>query len=68
MKFGDHAEIIATRNGKVCVEFVRNRWRIYEVIESGEFVSKGKAVRHDGKPAAFWTKQAAIEYINSSLK
>ena len=68
MKLGDGAEIITTKHGKVCVELVRNRWRIYEVLESGGFVSKGKAVREDGKPAAFWTKQAAIEYIDSSLR
>ena len=68
MKLGESAEIIATEHGKLCVERVRNRWRIYEVIESGGFVLRGKAVRQDDKPTAFWTKEAAMAYIKTSFR
>jgi hypothetical protein len=68
MKLGDNAEIVPTKNGKVSVEPVRDRWRIYEVIESGGFVSKGRAIRDNEKPVAFWTKQDAMKYIVTRLK
>lgn len=68
MKLGDGAEIVSTKDGKATVEFVRNRWRIYEVIESGGFKSKGRALRQDNKPLSFWTKQDAMNYVDRRLR
>jgi hypothetical protein len=68
MKLGDDAEIVSTKDGKVSVEFVRDRWRIYEVIESGGFMSKGRALRQDNKPLAFWMKQDAKKYVDRWLR
>jgi hypothetical protein len=68
MSLPKNAEIVVTEHGKVCVQLVRSRWRIYEVIESDGFVRKGKALRRDDKPVAFWTRRAAIEYIKESVK
>jgi hypothetical protein len=68
MKLGDGAEIVSIKDGKVSVEFVRNRWRIYEAIESGGFMSKGSALRQDDRPLTFWTKQEAMKYIEGRLR
>ena len=68
MKLGDDAQIVSIKDGKVSIEFVRNRWRIYEVIESGGFMSKGKALRQDDRTLTFWTKQDAIKYIERRLR
>jgi hypothetical protein len=68
MKLGDEAEIVSIKDGKVSVEFVRDRWRISEVVESGGFMSKGRALRQDDKPMAFWTKQDAMNYVDRWLR
>ena len=68
MKLGDSAEIVSTKNGRVCVEFVRDRWRIYELIESDGFMSKSRALRQDDKPLTFRTKQDAMKYIDWRLR
>jgi hypothetical protein len=68
MKLGDGAEIVSIKDGKVSVEFVRHRWRTYEIIKSGGFMSKSKALRQDDRPRMFWTKQEAMKYIGRRLR